>query len=62
MRIVIEAEQASVSFLQRKLGIGYGRSARIVDHMERRGIVGPQRGPNKPREILAGATDMIAMQ
>ncbi|MCB9739014.1 MAG: DNA translocase FtsK 4TM domain-containing protein [Deltaproteobacteria bacterium] len=51
--VVIEAGQASVSFLQRKLGIGYGRSARIIDHMEARGIVGPQRGPNKPREILA---------
>lgn len=50
--VVIEAGQASVSFLQRKLGIGYGRSARIIDHMEARGIVGPQRGPNKPREIL----------
>ena len=53
VQIAIEAEQASVSFLQRKLNIGYGRAARIVDHMESRGIVGPQRGPNKPREILA---------
>ncbi|MEY3014097.1 MAG: hypothetical protein RIT45_2832 [Pseudomonadota bacterium] len=52
VQVVIEAGQASVSFLQRKLGIGYGRSARIIDHMEARGIVGPQRGPNKPREIL----------
>ena len=52
VQIAIEAEQASVSFLQRKLNIGYGRAARIVDHMESRGIVGPQRGPNKPREIL----------
>jgi S-DNA-T family DNA segregation ATPase FtsK/SpoIIIE len=55
VQIALEAEQASVSFLQRKLNIGYGRAARIVDHMESRGIVGPQRGPNKPREILIGA-------
>ncbi len=52
IQIVLESQQASVSFLQRKLGIGYGRSARIVDTMEARGIVGPSRGPNKPREIL----------
>ncbi len=55
VRIAVEANQASVSFLQRKLGIGYGRSARIVDTMEKRGIVGPARGPNKPREILVHA-------
>ena len=53
VRIAIEANQASVSFLQRKLGIGYGRSARIIDTMASRGVVGPSRGPNKPREILA---------
>ncbi|MFZ4578922.1 MAG: DNA translocase FtsK 4TM domain-containing protein [Myxococcota bacterium] len=52
VQVVIDANQASVSFLQRKLGIGYGRSARIVDTMEARGIVGPSRGPNKPREIM----------
>ena len=53
VQVVVDANQASVSFLQRKLGIGYGRSARIVDAMESAGVVGPSRGPNKPREILA---------
>lgn len=52
VQVALEAQQASVSFLQRKLGIGYGRAARIIDHMEAKGIVGPQRGPNKPREII----------
>lgn len=55
VQIVLDSQQASVSFLQRKLGIGYGRSARLVDTMENRGIVGPSRGPNKPREIMAHA-------
>ncbi|HAN30988.1 MAG TPA: cell division protein FtsK [Myxococcales bacterium] len=52
VQIVWEAQQISVSFLQRKMGIGYGRSARIVDQMEAIGLIGPARGPNKPRELL----------
>ncbi|MSQ82955.1 MAG: DNA translocase FtsK [Myxococcales bacterium] len=51
-RVVAEAGQASVSFLQRKLGIGYGRAAKLIDKMERKGLVGPSRGPNKPREVM----------
>ncbi len=54
VRVVVEAGQASVSFLQRKLAIGYGRAAKLIDKMERRGLVGPSRGPNKPREVLGG--------
>jgi S-DNA-T family DNA segregation ATPase FtsK/SpoIIIE len=52
VQVVVEAGQASVSFIQRKLGVGYGRAARMIDTMAARGIVGPSRGPNKPREIL----------
>ena len=49
---VIRSEQkASVSLLQRRLKLGYGRAARIMDELEDRGIVGPSRGA-EPRDIL----------
>ncbi len=49
---VIRSEQkASVSLLQRRLKIGYGRAARIMDELENRGIVGPSKGA-EPRDIL----------
>ena len=51
VRIVVEMGKASTSTLQRRLRIGYGRAARILDIMERDGIVGPPDG-SKPREIL----------
>jgi S-DNA-T family DNA segregation ATPase FtsK/SpoIIIE len=49
-RIVIEAKKASASLLQRRLKIGYARAARLLDILEKRGIVGPPRGA-KPREV-----------
>lgn len=49
--IVLRTRNASISYLQRKLRIGYNRSARIVEMMEREGLVGEQIG-NKPREVL----------
>lgn len=49
--LVIESDTASVSFLQRKLKVGYARAARIMDQMEERGIVGPAE-KSKPRQIL----------
>jgi len=49
---VIRSEQkASVSLLQRRLKLGYGRAARIMDELENRGIVGPSKGA-EPRDIL----------
>ncbi|MCX8157814.1 MAG: DNA translocase FtsK [Verrucomicrobiae bacterium] len=49
---VIRSEQkASVSLLQRRLKLGYGRAARLMDELERRGIVGPSKGA-EPRDIL----------
>lgn len=49
---VCEAGQASISMVQRRLRIGYNRAARIIEMMEKEGIVGPADGA-KPREVLA---------
>jgi S-DNA-T family DNA segregation ATPase FtsK/SpoIIIE len=49
--IIIQAGKASTSYLQRKLGVGYARAARLVDMLEERGVVGPGSG-SKPREVL----------
>ncbi len=49
--IVVKEQKASASYLQRKLKIGYNRAARIIEQMEREGIVGPEQG-SKPREVL----------
>ncbi len=51
VQIVLEAKQASVSLLQRRMRIGYTRAARLIDSMEAKGIVGPYEG-SKPREVL----------
>ena len=48
--VVIESKKASTSFLQRKLGIGYSRAARIIDMLEDRGVIGTQNG-SKAREV-----------
>lgn len=50
---VIGAGKASTSYLQRKLGVGYARAARLIDILEERGVIGPGSGA-KPREILIG--------
>ncbi|MFH2102561.1 MAG: DNA translocase FtsK 4TM domain-containing protein [Chloroflexota bacterium] len=50
--IVRRKGRASVSMLQRKLRIGYTRSARLVDTMEKKGIIGPPDGPNGARPVL----------
>ncbi len=54
--VVLETGKASTSFLQRRLGLGYGRAARIVDMLEKRGIIGPANG-SKPREVYGRGGD-----
>jgi S-DNA-T family DNA segregation ATPase FtsK/SpoIIIE len=51
VRVVITSGQASISHLQRRLRLGYGRAARMIDRMESEGIVGPADG-SRPRDIL----------
>ncbi len=51
VRTVCRYDRASASLLQRRLKVGYARAARIIDQLERAGIVGPAEG-SKPREVL----------
>ncbi|OGW84044.1 MAG: hypothetical protein A2987_03775 [Omnitrophica bacterium RIFCSPLOWO2_01_FULL_45_10] len=51
VKLVLETRQASVSILQRRLGLGYTRAARLIDMMEDEGVVGPYQG-SKPRDVL----------
>ena len=58
---VVEAGQASTSYLQRKLKVGYARAARLVDEMEEQGIIGPFEG-SKPRTVLISRQQWIEMR
>ena len=59
--VVLEVGQASVSMLQRRLKLGYGRAARLVDQMEDKGVVGPFEG-SKPRQLLITKEQWAEMQ
>ena len=59
--LVVSAEQASVSMLQRRFRIGYNRAARIIDMMEERQIIGPSEG-SKPRKVLITEADLANMR
>ncbi|MEK7338533.1 MAG: DNA translocase FtsK, partial [candidate division NC10 bacterium] len=54
--LVIQTHQASISMLQRRLRVGFNRAARLLDQMERDGIVSPMDGP-RPREVLVKPTE-----
>jgi S-DNA-T family DNA segregation ATPase FtsK/SpoIIIE len=54
VRIVTESRKASISYIQRRLKIGYNRAARMVEEMEKSGLVGPLEA-NGSREVLANA-------
>jgi S-DNA-T family DNA segregation ATPase FtsK/SpoIIIE len=51
VQVVVDARKASTSLLQRRLRIGYGKAARLIENMEEQGIVGPADG-SRPREVL----------
>jgi S-DNA-T family DNA segregation ATPase FtsK/SpoIIIE len=53
--VVKRERKASTSLLQRKLSIGYGRAARIIDRMEEEGLISQDRGSGKPREVFVEA-------
>ena len=61
VEIMIETNRGSVSMLQRKMSIGYGRASRLVDQMAEAGILGPARGAS-PREVLITMADWDRMQ
>ena len=56
VRLVIESGAASISMLQRRLRVGYGRAGHLIDIMELRGYVSKAEG-SKPRKVLIGAAD-----
>ena len=61
IELVVQAQQASVSMLQRRFRIGYNRAARIIDMMEDRQIVGPSDG-SRPRQVLITEADLMNMK
>ena len=50
-RLVVREKMASISFLQRRMGVGFSRAGKLIDMMSRDGLLGPPRG-SKPREVL----------
>jgi S-DNA-T family DNA segregation ATPase FtsK/SpoIIIE len=55
--VVIQHQQGSTSLLQRRLKVGYGRAARIIDQLHAAGVLGPPDG-SKPRDVLMGLEDL----
>lgn len=60
IEVVVEAQMASTTLLQRKLKLGYARAARIIDELEQRQIVGPFEG-SKPRKVLISKQQWMEM-
>ena len=55
--VCVQHQQGSTSLLQRRLKVGYGRAARIIDQLHLAGVLGPADGP-RPRDVLAGLDDL----
>ena len=58
IEIVVQAQTASTSLLQRRLRVGYTRAGRLIDMLERRGIISGYEG-SKPRRVLLGEGDLV---
>ena len=58
VQVVIESHKASTSLLQRRLRIGYGRAARLIEEMEEQGIIGAADG-SRPRDVLVTSLDQV---
>ena len=56
--VVIQLRQGSTSLLQRRLKVGYGRAARIIDQLEDAGVLAPSEGGARPRDVLVGMQDL----
>jgi S-DNA-T family DNA segregation ATPase FtsK/SpoIIIE len=59
IEVVVQAQTASVSLLQRRLRVGYTRAGRLIDMLERRGIISAYEG-SKPRRVLVGESEYAA--
>ena len=57
IEVVVTAQTASVSLLQRRLRVGYTRAGRLIDMLERRGIISPYEG-SKPRRVLVSEAEL----
>src|SRR5262249_56911840 len=60
IEVVVTAQTASVSLLQRRLRVGYTRAGRLIDMLERRGIISPYEG-SKPRRVLLGEHELTQL-
>lgn len=60
IKLAVDSGKISTSLIQRKLSLGYGRAAKLIDEMERRGIVGAPEG-QKPREVLISKEQYLEM-
>jgi len=60
IRVVVETETASVSMIQRRLRVGYTRAGRLIDMLERRGVISGYEG-SKPRQVLVSQTDLARL-
>ncbi|MCL5269989.1 MAG: DNA translocase FtsK [bacterium] len=58
LRLILESRKASVSYIQRRMKIGYSRAGRIMDMLEEKGIVGPYQG-SKPRDLLVDPEEYL---